>query len=78
MSPSTDLQTDPAATIASLAAEAVLLQGRLVVLREAIHTVDARIDTVSETLGRLLRPPTGPTGGADGPGRTKSAGSGLR
>ncbi|TXS41790.1 hypothetical protein [Streptomyces sp. OR43] len=78
MSPSTDRQTDPAATIASLAAEAALLQGRLIVLREAIDTVDARIDTVSKTLGRLLRPPTGPTRGADNPGRTKSAGCGLR
>ncbi|WP_333747742.1 hypothetical protein [Streptomyces sp. IBSBF 2394] len=53
---STDRQTDPAA--ASLAAEAALLEGRLSLLREAIDSVDARIDAVSETLRRLQRPAT--------------------
>ncbi|MGX1254662.1 hypothetical protein RKD48_007173 [Streptomyces ambofaciens] len=32
-------------------------------LREAIESVDARIDAVSETLRRLQRPATGPTDG---------------
>ncbi|WP_454315288.1 hypothetical protein [Streptomyces phaeoluteigriseus] len=41
------------AATASLAAEAALLEGRLSMLREAIETVDARIDAVSETLRRL-------------------------
>ncbi|WP_406260494.1 hypothetical protein [Streptomyces nigra] len=62
MSPSTDRQTDPAAVTASLAAEAALLEGRLSQLREAIHSVDARIDALSETLRRLQRPATGSTG----------------
>ncbi|MFG3108067.1 hypothetical protein [Streptomyces tendae] len=60
---STDRQTDPAAATASLAAEAALLEGRLSLLREAIDSVDARIDAVSETLRRLQRPATGPTDG---------------
>ncbi|MFI8485465.1 hypothetical protein [Streptomyces rubrogriseus] len=63
MSRSTDRQTDPAAATASLAAEAALLEGRLSLLREAIDSVDARIDAVSETLRRLQRPATGPTDG---------------
>ncbi|MGW4549011.1 hypothetical protein ACWEN4_21965 [Streptomyces violaceorubidus] len=61
MSRSTDRQTDPAAATASLAAEAALLEGRLTLLREAIDSVDARIDAVSETLRRLQRPVSGPT-----------------
>ncbi|MEU5140371.1 hypothetical protein [Streptomyces sp. NPDC021139] len=63
MSRSTDRQTDPAAATASLAAEAALLEGRLSLLREAIDSVDARIDAVSETLRRLQRPVTGPADG---------------
>lgn len=76
MSRSTDRQTDPATTTASLAAEAALLEGRLSLLREAIDTVDARIDAVSETLRRLQRPMTGPTGGEAPPRRRKGAGLG--
>ncbi|MFH8702872.1 hypothetical protein [Streptomyces rubrogriseus] len=63
MSRSTDRQIDPAAATTSLAAEAALLEGRLSLLREAIDSVDARIDAVSETLRRLQRPATGPTDG---------------
>ncbi|MGW4088130.1 hypothetical protein ACWEGS_34500 [Streptomyces sp. NPDC004822] len=63
MYPSTDRQTDPAAVTASLAAEAALLEGRMSLLREAIHSVDARIDALSETLRRLRCPATGPTDG---------------
>ncbi|MEV5840368.1 hypothetical protein AB0M32_00195 [Streptomyces sp. NPDC051985] len=58
---STDRRTDPAAVTASLAAEAALLEGRMSVLREAIDSVDARIDAVSETLRRLRHPMTGAT-----------------
>ncbi|MFD7711670.1 hypothetical protein ACFV6E_38020 [Streptomyces sp. NPDC059785] len=53
---SADPQTDLAGATVSLAAEAALLEGRLSLLREALETVDARIDAVSETLGRLRRP----------------------
>ncbi|MFG2944836.1 hypothetical protein [Streptomyces adustus] len=60
MPPSTDRQTDPSAVSASLAAEAALLEGRLSLLREAIDTVDARIDAVSEALSRLQHSVTGP------------------
>ncbi|MDQ0790628.1 hypothetical protein QFZ63_001347 [Streptomyces sp. B3I7] len=77
MSRSTDRQTDPAAATASLAAEAALLEGRLSLLREAINSVDARIDAVSETLRRLRRPVTGPTDGAAPEGQESGAGAGL-
>lgn len=60
---STDRRNEAAATTASLAAEAALLQGRLSLLREAIDTVDARIDAVSETLRRLQRTAVGPADG---------------
>ncbi|MFJ8792458.1 hypothetical protein [Streptomyces sp. NPDC102462] len=72
---STDRQTEPAAVTASLATEAALLEGRLSLLREAIDTVDARIDAVSETLRRLQRSVAGP---ADGEPRSgEGDGSGL-
>ncbi|MEU9355585.1 hypothetical protein AB0D65_32450 [Streptomyces griseoloalbus] len=74
MSRSTDRQTDPAAATASLAAEAALLEGRLSLLREAIDSVDARIDAVSETLRRLRRPVTGPTDGEAPEGQESGAG----
>ncbi|MFK0120837.1 hypothetical protein [Streptomyces sp. NPDC090994] len=64
---STDRPADPAAATASLAAEAALLEGRLNLLREAIGTVDARIDAVSETLSRLRRSVAAPTDGAASP-----------
>jgi hypothetical protein len=67
---STDRQTDPAAAIASLATEAALLEARLRLLREAIDTVDARIDAVSETLRKLRHSVTGP---ADGEARSGEA-----
>ncbi|WP_030378170.1 MULTISPECIES: hypothetical protein [unclassified Streptomyces] len=76
MSRSTDRQTDPAAATASLAAEAALLEGRLSLLREAIDSVDARIDAVSETLRRLRRPVTGPTDGEAPEGQENGAGPG--
>ncbi|GGW79343.1 MULTISPECIES: hypothetical protein [Streptomyces] len=75
MSRSTDRQTDPAAATASLAAEAALLEGRLSMLREAIDSVDARIEAVSETLRRLQRSATGPTNG-EAPAR-QASGAGL-
>ncbi|WKX22672.1 MULTISPECIES: hypothetical protein [unclassified Streptomyces] len=75
MSRSTDRQTDPAAATASLAAEAALLEGRLCLLREAIDSVDARIDAVSETLRRLRRPVSGPTD--DGAPERQDGGAGL-
>jgi hypothetical protein len=76
---STDRQTDPTAVSASLAAEAALLEGRLILLREAIDTVDARIDAVSEALRRLQHSVAGPADGKprsgeagdSGPGRSK-------
>ncbi|MFG3158803.1 hypothetical protein ACGFY8_02880 [Streptomyces sp. NPDC048232] len=74
MSRSTDRQTDPAAATASLAAEAALLEGRLSLLREAIDSVDARIDAVSETLRRLQHPATGPTDGETPEERTSGTG----
>lgn len=55
----TDRQVDPAAATASLAAEAALLEGRLSQLREAIHTVDARIESISKTLRRLRHTASG-------------------
>ncbi|MFJ3671164.1 hypothetical protein ACIPSE_32355 [Streptomyces sp. NPDC090106] len=60
MARSADCRTDPAAVTVSLAAEAAVLEGRLGVLREAIHEVDAQIHAVSERIGRLLRPGAGP------------------
>ncbi|MFD8565512.1 hypothetical protein [Streptomyces sp. NPDC059639] len=63
---STDRRTDVMATTVSLAAEAALLEGRLSLLREAIDTVDARIDAVSESLRRLQRPAPRPAGGGAG------------
>ncbi|MFI9542609.1 hypothetical protein ACIHAR_01250 [Streptomyces sp. NPDC052016] len=70
---STDRQTDPAAATASLAAEAVLLEGRLSLLREAIDTVDARIEAVSEALRRLQRSVGEPAGG-EAPGEASDTG----
>lgn len=78
MSRSTDRQTDPAAATASLAAEAALLEGRLSLLREAIDSVDARIDAVSETLRRLQRPATGPTDGETPEERKRAPGPTAR
>lgn len=71
---STDRQTDPVAVTTSLAAEAALLEGRLSLFREAIETVDARIDAVSETLRRLQRSAAGPTGSAAPAGRESGIG----
>ena len=71
---STDRQADPSAATASLAAEAALLEGRLSLLREAIDTVDARIDAVSETLRRLQRSVAGPTDGETPPGQESGTG----
>ncbi|MFE0450107.1 hypothetical protein ACFW2D_02185 [Streptomyces sp. NPDC058914] len=70
---STDRQTDPAVAAASLAAEAVLLEGRLSLLREAIDTVDARIDAVSETL-RRLRQSVGEPADGEAPGEASDTG----
>ncbi|WP_167529880.1 hypothetical protein [Streptomyces spinoverrucosus] len=39
----------------SLAAEAALLETRLLILQEALDTVDARINAVSDALCRLRR-----------------------
>ncbi|MFE0453675.1 hypothetical protein ACFW2D_20725 [Streptomyces sp. NPDC058914] len=49
-----DKRPDPAAASVSLAAEAAVLESRLRLLQEAIDTVDARIEAVSDAL-RLLR-----------------------
>lgn len=46
---------DPAAASVSLAAEAALLETRLLILQEALDTVDARIKAVSDALCRLRR-----------------------
>jgi hypothetical protein len=54
MPPDADKHSDPAADSVPLAAEAALLEARLVLLQEAIAAVDARIEAVSDTL-RLLR-----------------------
>lgn len=66
----TDRQADPAAATASLAAEAALLEGRLRLLREAIDTVDARIDAVSEALRHLHHSVARPADGQKHPGET--------
>ncbi|MFG2359750.1 hypothetical protein [Streptomyces sp. NPDC048521] len=71
---STDQQSDPAAATASLVAEAALLEGRLRLLREAIDTVDARIDAVSETLRKLQRSVPGPADGAARSGEASDSG----
>ncbi|GHA54551.1 MULTISPECIES: hypothetical protein [Streptomyces] len=70
---STDRQADPAAATASLAAEAALLEGRLRLLREAIDTVDARIDVVSEALRQLQHAVALPAEGRKHPGETDGA-----
>jgi hypothetical protein len=70
---STDRQTDPAAATASLAAEAALLEGRLSLLREAIDTVDARIEAVSEALRRLQQSVVEPADG-EAPGEASDTG----
>ncbi|MCX4706395.1 hypothetical protein [Streptomyces sp. NBC_01373] len=51
-----DQHSDPAAASVSLAAEAALLEARVRMLQEALETVDARIEAVSETLRQLHRP----------------------
>ncbi|WP_432074582.1 hypothetical protein [Streptomyces wuyuanensis] len=43
----------PAVDALLLAAEAALLEGRLRMLREALDTVDARMEAVSDSLRRL-------------------------
>ncbi|MEU6707823.1 hypothetical protein [Streptomyces wuyuanensis] len=48
-----DQPPDPAASAVLLATEAALLEGRLRLLREALDTVDARMEAVSDTLRRL-------------------------
>ncbi|MFF7160771.1 hypothetical protein ACFZBP_05155 [Streptomyces sp. NPDC008086] len=48
-----DQESDPAATSVSLATEAALLEARLRMLREAIDTVDARMEEVSDALRQL-------------------------
>ncbi|MDI5911738.1 MULTISPECIES: hypothetical protein [Streptomyces] len=72
----TDRQANPAAATASLAAEAALLEGRLSQLREAIHTVDSRIESISETLRRLRHTASGADDGAHRSGDTDDAGPG--
>jgi hypothetical protein len=71
-----DRQTDPVAATASLAAEAALLEGRLRQLREAIHTVDARIESISETLRKLRHTASGPDYGESRSGDSDDAGPG--
>jgi hypothetical protein len=71
---STDRQTDPAAATASLAAEAARLEGRLSLLREAIDTVDARIEAVSEAIRRLQQSVVEP---ADGKAPGEASDTGL-
>ncbi|QIY60388.1 MULTISPECIES: hypothetical protein [unclassified Streptomyces] len=73
---STDRQTDPTAVSASLAAEAALLEGRLSLLREAIDTVDARIDAVSEALRQLQHSVAGPADGKPRSGEASDTGPG--
>ncbi|MGW7622826.1 hypothetical protein ACWGLG_44890 [Streptomyces antimycoticus] len=75
---STDRQTDPTAVSASLAAEAALLEGRLILLREAIDTVDARIDAVSEALRRLQHSVAGPADGKPRKARRATPGPARR
>ncbi|MGW3729776.1 hypothetical protein [Streptomyces sp. F001] len=45
-----DQHSGPAAASVSLAAEAALLEARLRLLQEAIDTVDARIEAMSDAL----------------------------
>jgi hypothetical protein len=72
----TDRHADPVAATASLAAEAALLEGRLRQLREAIHTVDARIESISETLRKLRHTASGTDYGESRSGDSDDAGPG--
>jgi hypothetical protein len=60
-----DKYSDHAADGVSLAAEAALLEARLRLLQEAIDTVDARINAVSDTLRLLHRTSSVPSEAAD-------------
>lgn len=56
-----DHHCDPAAASVSLAAQAALLEARLRMLHEALGTVDARVEAVSEELRRLHGPASSAT-----------------
>ncbi|MFF7716239.1 hypothetical protein [Streptomyces sp. NPDC007988] len=76
MSRDPDQPPDPAASVVLLATEAALLEARLGMLREALDTVDARIEAVSDTL-RRLRHATSCAGAADGRHGRTSGGDGA-
>ncbi|MFD8194617.1 hypothetical protein [Streptomyces wuyuanensis] len=70
-----DQPPDPAAAALLLATEAALLEGRLRMLRDALDTVDARMEAVSDTL-RRLRSAASATHAADRVNRRGTAGGG--
>ncbi|MFG3305151.1 hypothetical protein [Streptomyces wuyuanensis] len=70
-----DQPPDPAASAVLLATEAALLEGRLRLLREALDTVDARMEAVSDTL-RRLRHAASATHAADRANRGGASGGG--
>ncbi|MFJ8510339.1 hypothetical protein [Streptomyces avermitilis] len=53
MSQGVDLQAAPATVAASLTAEATALEGRLRQLHEAVHVVNTRIASITESLQTL-------------------------
>lgn len=69
-----DKHSDPAAASVSLAAEAALLEARVRLLQEAIDTVDARIEAVSDTLRLLRRTSSASAEGADSENHCGSSG----
>lgn len=60
-----DRHSDLATASVSLATEAALLDARLRMLREAIDTVDAHIEAVSDALRLLRRTPSASARAAD-------------
>jgi len=64
MSQGVDLQADPATVAASLTAQATALEGRLRQLREAVHLVDTRIASITESL-QMLRGTATTRGGGE-------------
>jgi hypothetical protein len=70
-----DQPPDPAAAALLLATEAALLEGRLRMLRDALDTVDARMEAVSDTL-RRLRSAASATHAADRVNRRGTSGGG--
>jgi hypothetical protein len=58
-----DRHVDPAAATASLAAEAALLEERLRGLREALNSVDARIESTCAALRQLRHAASAPDAG---------------